>query len=305
MGHLTVALATSKILLCEGVLLRGDFCVLKQLLVKGHKQTMDATVAVGTHLRSGDTAAACTALLDLRTCLSFAVGSMLDALFDECTLHYAKVLSRIARDRAGLLGDNNLIYGEVDYQNFCKVLRVATSCLVGSADSFVDLGSGSGRAVFAACLTCSFRRVEGIELVAGLHAASLGVCARFDGGFKQQLFGNKQAPVVRVSLGSFLDHDWSYADVVFANSTCFDDCLLENIAAQVDRLRTGAVFVSFTKAVPSPLLVQRRRFRLSMSWGPATVFVACRVANSEIDSASGSPQLLPSEHPASSFTHTN
>lgn len=31
--------------------------------------------------------------------------------------------------------------------------------------------------------------------------------------------------------GSFLDYDWSDGDLVFANSTCFDDELMANMSA--------------------------------------------------------------------------
>ncbi len=70
--------------------------------------------------------------------------------------------------------------------------------------------------------------------------------------------------------GSFLDYDWSDGDVIFANSTCFDDQLMESMSEQAEKLKPGAFFVTFTKGLTSKAfeLLERKRYR--MSWGPAT-----------------------------------
>jgi hypothetical protein len=47
--------------------------------------------------------------------------------------------------------------------------------------------------------------------------------------------------------GSFLHYDWSDGDIVFANSTCFDDTLMENMSKQAESMRPGTFFVTFTK----------------------------------------------------------
>lgn len=47
--------------------------------------------------------------------------------------------------------------------------------------------------------------------------------------------------------GSFLDFDWSDGDVVFANSTCFDDELMMDMSKKAERLKAGAIIVTFTK----------------------------------------------------------
>ncbi len=79
--------------------------------------------------------------------------------------------------------------------------------------------------------------------------------------------------------GSFLEFDWTDGDVVFANSTCFDDALMTQMATCAERLRPGSVFVSFTKSLPSRCfeIIERRRYR--MSWGPATVFIQRRLTD--------------------------
>jgi hypothetical protein len=44
-----------------------------------------------------------------------------------------------------------------------------------------------------------------------------------------------------------LDFDWSDGDVIFANSTCFDDALIAAMTARAEALKPGAIVVTFTK----------------------------------------------------------
>jgi len=60
-----------------------------------------------------------------------------------------------------------LIYGEVEYKSFYRVLRKINAPPGGV---FYDLGSGTGKAVFAARLTQDFQRCVGIEILNGLHS---------------------------------------------------------------------------------------------------------------------------------------
>ena len=70
--------------------------------------------------------------------------------------------------------------------------------------------------------------------------------------------------------GSFLDFDWADGDIVFANSTCFDDGLMAQMTRCAERLKAGAMVVTFTKGMTSPCFELLERKRLRMSWGPAT-----------------------------------
>lgn len=45
------------------------------------------------------------------------------------------------------------------------------------------------------------------------------------------LLSTSQHQIAAVFGGSFLDFDWSDGDVVFANSTCFDEALMSDMAA--------------------------------------------------------------------------
>jgi hypothetical protein len=70
-------------------------------------------------------------------------------------------------------------------------------------------------------------------------------------------------------------------DVVFANSTCFDDELMHKMQVQAEALKPGSILVTFTKGLTNldkfELLEKKRE---KMSWGPATVYIHRRLSPS-------------------------
>ena len=65
--------------------------------------------------------------------------------------------------------------------------------------------------------------------------------------------------------------------MVFVNSTCFDDTLMAKIAASAVTLKRGAIFITFTKRLPSPHFDVLEHQMYQMSWGPATVYIQQKV----------------------------
>jgi len=160
---------------------------------------------------------------------------------------------------------------------------------------FIDLGSGTGRGVLAAAMLMPFRRLIGIEILEGLHEAAIQAKTRFDllkdqnkqvaqteqeenGGSKNGSSASGSGGVTSSSdqsiefiHASFLDLDWSEADVVLANSTCFDEQLMDAIAEQAKDLKEGSIIITLTKQLHASYLKLIYAEQHRMSWGMATV----------------------------------
>tara|TARA_B100000482_G_scaffold76208_1_gene54022 strand:+ start:723 stop:1169 length:447 start_codon:yes stop_codon:yes gene_type:complete len=115
-------------------------------------------------------------------------------------------------------------------------------------------------------LLCDFEICCGVEILESLHYAADSVVRSFKLKFLHLLDTNSPQEV-RLKCGSFLSTDWSDGDVVFANSTCFEDDLVANLAEQAERLKPGALFITFTKALGSDAfeILERKRYRMSKS----------------------------------------
>ena len=96
----------------------------------------------------------------------------------------------------------------------------------------------------------------------------------------------KPMPEFEVFHGDMLkDLDWSSADLVLANSTCFDTPLLNQIAEKCSLLKKGSWMFTLTKRLPSsepeyyedPKSMMEWECVISikreMSWGLATIHV--------------------------------
>jgi SAM-dependent methyltransferase len=194
-------------------------------------------------------------------------------LFYDTTLEIGKSLSKEERDENELNEDKCLIYGEVDFTSFYKVLRKINP---PQGSTFYDLGSGTAKAVFIARLTQDFGRCVGIEILEGLHCQAMKIVDRYNKMYRSYLCTGLDLHA-SVHQGSFLEYDWSDGDVVFANSTCFDDTLMEDMSKRAENLRPGAIFITFTKGLTSSKFEVLERKRYRMSWGPATVYIHRRL----------------------------
>lgn len=166
----------------------------------------------------------------------------------------------------------SFVYGEVLPDSFYEMIS-AVSPRPGQV--FYDLGSGTGKAVFLAYLMFDFRKSCGIELVDALYDGAVGVKKRFDNGIRPSIakeLGDRQLSFI---LGSFLDEklaDIKDADVIFMNSTCFQDDLMEALEQKLEVLQPHAVVISLSKPLRSPAFHQYKSKLYEFSWGQATAF---------------------------------
>lgn len=102
--------------------------------------------------------------------------------------------------------------------------------------------------------------------------------ARFAEDIRQYL-STESTQDVEVKAGSFLQHDWSDADVVVANASCFDEELLGDLAAKCAMLKEGALVVTLGEQIVGhghlALVLQRA---LLSTAGPIQAFVHRRIS---------------------------
>ena len=100
--------------------------------------------------------------------------------FEGLSLEKAHIIATTYAEELSEADTRALVYGEVDFDSFAEVLRAATIG-IKRCYTFVDLGHGTGRAVFVvswlrvtekvcnvqmqAALLCNFRRYFGIEIL--------------------------------------------------------------------------------------------------------------------------------------------
>ncbi len=304
-----------------------------------------------------DTYAAADQIEQLRNALVAAVCDRLESawnqLFTLCSTADAKRISKTEKSNLGISAKPALTYGEVTIASLAAVLY-SPLIRLKAGGNFYDLGSGSGRGVFAAALLHNFDRCTGIEIISGLHTAASAVLDRWNisdapnvityqtannnssasapananananangSGSTAAAANDRKAapagsysgsgsgggggggrPVISFQRASFLDVDWSDGDVIFINSTCFDETLLSDIARLGLALKDGTYIITLTKRLKSAAYRLLDSSQQLMSWGYATVHLQQKISPTAIamtDSSNAAPQSLPPP-PASS-----
>lgn len=167
-----------------------------------------------------------------------------------------------------LMKGGSMIYGElVDLSSIFAVFGAIIAhrgAFLSTPLHFCDIGSGTGRVVVAAALYSNiFHPCVGVELMHGLYNISAAVKDIYDAN------NSNNFPSISFVHGSLLDksvYDWTKCDVVFANSTCFEEMMMEEIGDLAKAMQTGAVFVSLSKTLPSSAgfeVVEERREKTS------------------------------------------
>lgn len=145
--------------------------------------------------------------------------------------------------------------------------------------AFVDLGSGTGKAVLTAAALYPLASARGIEIQPRLHDAALRACARLlatPSTGCQAACPTLRVPhdEVRFELGDALSSAWyEGVSLVFCTPTCFSPEMLAALRAGVAQLRPGARLALTTRAVDWPGLKLLRKGPLPYGKGMLTFFV--------------------------------
>ncbi|KAG3172615.1 hypothetical protein PI124_g1791 [Phytophthora idaei] len=176
-------------------------------------------------------------------------------LFAEFPEFEVKKVSRLEREKKEL-ANRSLVYGEIPFETvdaIFQLMRTQFGVLLDKGGNFYDIGSGCGKVVMAAALLHDFSKCCGIEVLDGLHSVALKVLDRW----RFEMLDSLPATKVDVDVG-FVKGDavkrpdiWRDATLVFCNSTCFSDSLIQAISTEADQLAVGSYFVTVTKPLQS------------------------------------------------------
>lgn len=128
-----------------------------------------------------------------------------------------------------------------------------------------------------------FHECRGIEILFNLFS----ICSAVEKKWKHQLRYQAGAEAAQETKYRFEYDDatlvdWSKSDLVFINSTCFDDPLMEKIGEKVKALENPlAIVLTTTRRLPPSSgfrLLEKRQ--MHQNWGTATIYIQQRACTS-------------------------
>jgi hypothetical protein len=171
--------------------------------------------------------------------------------------------SKTARTNLNLLSDSALTYGEVEFNSFEEIIQLAKP---KKGEVFYDLGSGTGKPVIIAALCFDFSACKGIELLEPLYTLSIQV--------QKELYTHidiNQLPEIAFYHQDFIQDDFSSANIVFINATCFPAELWEKLIQKFNAMPKGLRIIINSKRIESPFFEEVHSGSHLMSWGMNSV----------------------------------
>lgn len=179
---------------------------------------------------------------------------------------------------------SNYVYGEVTYEGMKKILSYLQNNFNEENENktFLDLGSGIGRAVVSAALIGNFRKSVGVEILENLHLMSTTVKELYDlYALQGQIpFKNKKDfPQIEFIREDFHKIDYSSFDVVFTNSTCWSEKMLKDISKTLLNLKKDSIVINTDHNIcfDNKTWMRLKPLQINMSWGIAKTFICKKI----------------------------
>ena len=178
-------------------------------------------------------------------------------------------LSYEDRKQSNLLEDRSYTYSEVDFDGFKDILNIIQ---LPKGFTFYDCGSGIGKALVLVSLLTSCKKLIGREKLPGLLQESKSILSEYISYLKKD-FPNLVIPEYDLKEDDFLKDDFSEVDLVFLNSTCYDDELMESSLEKFKSLKSDSYIITVTKQIDHSDFECIHKGFYKMNWGTPTVYI--------------------------------
>lgn len=195
-----------------------------------------------------------------------------DKLVKDHSTAIGKAISKRQRESEKLRGVH-FAYAEIRFESFAILLKKCQSKHGGlekPGGVFYDLGSGLGKAVFAALMVFQFERCTGIEKLDALHDGAREIADKWDrtkDGYSFLTEGQRQTEVDLLNDDFLNEHvSWEDARMVYMNSTCYGEDIMLKIAGKCEKMQPLTWVITHTKRLPSVHFDVLEECRMMQSW---------------------------------------
>ena len=177
--------------------------------------------------------------------------------------------------------ESSLTYGEVDFISLGEIFYTIEERYGGLPQGgiFYDLGSGTGKGLLSAALLGSFSECRGIEILNSLHKIAENLIEEYNNKFTQYVLNSSDLwtiiPTIKSIHGDICQIDWTDANFLFVNSTCFGEDMMTAISNV--EVSVGTIAVSLTRPLFANTWAQLEVVKKKMSWGEATVYIQKKI----------------------------
>lgn len=171
---------------------------------------------------------------------------------------------------------SSYVYGEVTFEGMKQIFeKLKENEISQDCDTFLDLGSGIGKAVLSAAMLGKYKKCVGIELLDSLTTISQTIKEYYD-FMKSKYEVPKEFAEIEFINGDFNNVDLSPYDVVFTNSTCWNELMLKQISLKIKKMKKNSIVINTDQKLflENNNWMKIKPFSVNMSWGIAKTFIS-------------------------------
>jgi len=162
------------------------------------------------------------------------------------------------------------IYGEIIYSTFADLLSASQP---KPNEIFYDLGCGSGKAVFTTALLYPDVIARGVELLPPLYNLCLELTKKLKGLMSNDKYFKTHTLNIEFFQENLLEYDFSNANILFLNATCFTKDNWTKICEKMEKLAPGSRVIISSRSLESDNFELIHARSHLMSWGMNTVHI--------------------------------
>jgi len=214
------------------------------------------------------------------------------SIFRDCTPDVAKRASLTERENASLTEEQSLTYSELDINAMHKILNLVKrefGTLRVGRGTFLDIGSGAGKALIAAGLLHPFQRLVGIERLECLSDFAAAASEKFRTAALPSRSSKPEVQLLRkdfVQSAEEQELQLLVPEVVLclAVSTCYGEAEMRAVGTLSRQMPSGSILITFTQELPESCLHTEagdwtlvHKESMTFMWGESTCFIFKKV----------------------------
>lgn len=136
---------------------------------------------------------------------------------------------------------STLQYAEVDAESFLTLIQSLKDFDIGFTEDavFIDVGCGPGKTLVIMAIMNVFQRAIGVDINPFMTKLTGEVIKKYNRSWRSPV----DLTEMEVVTGDGTFYDWSIAQLVYIQATCFNEDMMQRITTMADKMKPSSILI--------------------------------------------------------------
>lgn len=136
---------------------------------------------------------------------------------------------------------STLQYAEVDAESLLSLIQNLKDFDIGFTEDavFIDVGCGPGKTLVVMAIMNVFQRAIGVDINPNMIKLANEVVKKYNRSWRSPV----DVTEMELKTGDGTFYDWSFAQLVYIQATCFSEEMMQRITNMADRMKPGSILI--------------------------------------------------------------